>query len=236
MSAKGSGISKDDVRKAYLEAKTVKVKPTIVDIMNILGRGSKSTIHTYMEEIRREELNATINSESSDSYAPVVEAVAVLIAESRRRAVSALEDRVNTLESDNRELKIEIDEVTERRDALAIELKKLDEIKTLSEVEAEIHRKRCEAYMELNKQQYGDLMFVKGRLEQMQTDDDIHKDLKGLIDTMTAIASRKPQEADLGTPPAEISEGNVESASVQHAGAEVNGGLRDKKGRDKAPK
>jgi hypothetical protein len=197
MPARGSGITKEDVRKAYLDVKTLKPKPTLDDIVKHLGRGSKSTVHTYMEEIRREEQLASTISDAPDNYGPLIEAAKSLIAESRNKAISGLEDRVDTLESDNRLLKIALEEVTEERNVLANQLEDIVEKKLQSDVEAEIHRKQSHVYMELNKHQYGDLMFVKGRLEQLQTDDDIHKDLKELIDSMTSIAARRPIEEDL---------------------------------------
>jgi hypothetical protein len=227
MPARGSGITKEDVRKAYLDVKTVKPKPSLDDIVKHLGRGSKTSVHTYMEEIRREEQLASTISDAPDNYAPLIEVAKALIAESRNKAICGLEDRVDTLESDNRELKNALDEVTEERNVLATQLEDIAEKKLQSDVEAEIHRKQSQAYMELNKHQYGDLMFVKGRLEQMQTDDNIHKDLKELIDSMTIIAARRPIEEDLNMGQVVTPDGSAKPPAADSESSERNSNTAD---------
>jgi hypothetical protein len=223
MPAKGTGITKEDVRKAYHEAKNLKAKPSLEDILKILGRGSKGTIHTFMEEIRKEESLAAANSEKQDNFVPLIELVSSLLANSRIEAVRGMEERVNILESDIRELKTELEELSERYAVQSEQIEELVEKKFQSDVEVEIHRKLAKAYMEQNKNQYGDMMFVKGRLEQLQTDDDIHKDLKELIDSMTIIAARNPIEPDLNiVQTATSEEDSIEASAADSEGSKIS--------------
>jgi chromosome segregation ATPase len=179
MSVKGSGINKEDVRRArniLIEEGTE--NPTLDAVLKTVGRGSKSTIHSFMQEIKREEMAASQPLDMVSLMKPVVNSVADILTRVRDEAVSPLNEVIRELESDLGQIKTENSAMAEKIESAAAEIDSL----RVSMMKSDGAKDFCSAKLvkveDECRKVYGELKFIEGRMEASGDDADLCKFIK----------------------------------------------------------